>query len=171
MDKGELFRSQMMQMSGMSQQITGKDGLAEIKSLKTQLFKIITMPTTDLFRSKQNKDNNCEKCNDPKSKEAGCLCRGFVSLLQKSVHFKNKEVRNLLMGFILKVFKEEADMSTMVFDLDDFKELLIHANPLVYEFFSNTKKSSLSSIDWKSADIKRILARNFIQFRQEDVQT
>ena len=43
-------------------------------------------------------------------------------------------MRNYFMLKLLKVFKEEADISTMIFDLEDFKELLIHSNPLVFEF-------------------------------------
>ena len=49
--------------------------LAEKLVLKQCLFRILTMPTTDIFRSKTNRELNCE----------GCLTDGSVKDVKEEV--------------------------------------------------------------------------------------
>ena len=73
------------------------------------------MPTNDLFRSRDNQDINCEKCYpEIEGAKVRCFCRGFFALPQKSVHFVNKEMRNIFIDLLVKVNEEDVNFESLV---------------------------------------------------------
>ena len=109
------------------------------------------MPTLDYFRSTLSKDLNCVDCQGKENQMSdSCLCRGFFSLLKKSIHFYNKDSRNLFLEILLRLNEDLLDISTFVYNMNDFKVLLENTNQLVLDFFKKTftEEMRFQSIDW-----------------------
>ena len=85
-----------------------------------RLYRILRMPTMDLLKNK--KEACCPTCENVKNPEI-CEgnCRGFKSILLKSVTYTNEKFRDELIK--ISMYCEETEISSFANSFDDIQAL------------------------------------------------
>ena len=82
------------------------------------------------------------------------MCRGFLSIPHKSIHFTSNKHRDILIR--LSMLCQETEISSFVNNIVDFGILLENENPVLNEFFDNhafiqtNNSSHIDTVIWKS---------------------
>ena len=118
------------------------------------------MPIIDLkndpYRSVNPNRAGCVQCLEEKidiKKEPNdqCECKGYKSVLHKSIYFENLNFRNALIDISLMC--KETDITSLVFTLDDMEMLFESVDQHLTTFFkycfTNTSYcDKISNIEW-----------------------
>ena len=91
-----------------------------------KLYRILRMPTADLIREK--KTAVCETCSGGK-KICVSECRGFKSIMLKSVSYTSERIRDELIK--IAMFCNETEISCFVNSFDDIQQLFNRFSPHV----------------------------------------
>ena len=109
----------------------------ENKNLR-RLYRILNMPTIDLksdpFRTANPNQAGCEECLEAKKDQNElCDCKGYKSVLHKSVYYENLSYRDVLIDISLMC--KETDITSLVFTLDDMEKLFESVDGHLTTFF------------------------------------
>lgn len=123
------------------------------------LYRILSMPTVDIkpkldlpVSAVKAGCSSCKQQIDKVKNTEECQgCKGFMSIMHKSVYYEDERFRDILIQ-IANMCKE-TDITNLFFTLNDMGEMFCKATPIMAEFFENCYSQNsycekIKSVKW-----------------------